>query len=78
MSSDSDEYPQGERIIIASAASVCLLYVAFLILDIVNGWGLGFVVFFWILISVALFLLLSVCVVAWRWVWRGSPKRTFD
>lgn len=64
----------GERLTIAMFATIAVAYLGFLALDVVNGWGLGWVVLGYIAGSGILVAAVTLLVVAWRWVYRGTGK----
>lgn len=63
-----------ERITIAVLVTIGVAYAGFLGLDIVNGWGLGWVVLGYIAGAGALVVAVSLLVSVWRWVYKATGK----
>lgn len=66
--------PLGERVTAALIGTVALAYLVFLVLDIVNGWGLGWVVLGWIGAGFGSIVVIAIFISLWVWVWRGSGR----
>ncbi len=66
--------PMWIRVIAAVLVTGALSYFAFLILDIVNGWGQGWVVLGYYGLGVLGLVLLVAFISVWTWVYRGSGR----
>lgn len=66
--------PLSERITVACLVTLGVAYVAFLGLDLMNGWGLGWVVIGYIAGAGGIAAGLAILVHVWRWVYRGTGK----
>lgn len=71
-SANTNDDPLSERVAVALLTTAVVAYLVYLIFDVVNGWGLGFVILIWGLIFVGILAGLAVVISAWRWVYKGT------
>lgn len=64
----------GERVVGALAGTAVIAYLAFLVLDIMNGWGLGWVVLGWAALGLGAVAAVVIFIALWVWVWRGTGR----
>ncbi|UDL16504.1 membrane protein [Microbacterium phage Zooman] len=63
-----------ERIVAASLGTVALLFGIYLAVDVLMGWGMGFVVGALTALGIAMIGALSAIAALWRWVYKGSGR----
>ncbi|URP22311.1 hypothetical protein SEA_BIG4_278 [Microbacterium phage Big4] len=63
-----------ERIVAATLGTVGLLYLIYLGIDVLMGWGYGFAVLFLVLGGLAVVGAVLAIVALWRWVYKGSGR----
>lgn len=74
MSNNQYVWSLGERLTVASLVSVVFSYLVFLTLDIIFGWGLGWVALALILGAIVALAALTLMVTVWRWVWQATGR----
>lgn len=64
-----------ERVVAALLGTVALSYLIFLALDLLNGWGMGWVVLSWAALGILVLLSVLGIVALWTWVWRNTGRQ---